>query len=231
MARGGHRWSYRRRGVARLLCKPSARPSTSPCHLRTGPTSATRTAHWFSTYRSETSLRLSLSHARKSQTNLHAMHMPHATSTCTCTRMPSRSSERDPMRALVSTSFSRHSLSRHSRPQFRLLRTTGESFSYVSGRSQSDHGGMPWFGVGRQISGFEADKKRVGVSYRPSLLGVRAAKASSSHASSHASSRGGSPRAGGASPRVERALSFGTEQSRRGSRQSPRPAPSKRVSL
>ena len=114
--------------------------------------------------------------------------------------------------------------------QFRLLRTTGESFSYVSGRSQSD-GGMPWFGVGRQIGGFEADKKRVGVSYRPTtsgaLLGVRAASPSSHAGGAASPSRGGS---GSASPRVERALSFGSERSRRGGgRSSPRP--SKRVSL
>ena len=50
--------------------------------------------------------------------------------------------------------------------QLRLMRTTGTTFSYLSGRAQEDTS-MPWFGVGREVGGFEADKRRVGVSYRP----------------------------------------------------------------
>lgn len=50
--------------------------------------------------------------------------------------------------------------------QTRLLRTTGSSFSYVSGRSQSDDT-LPWIGVGRQKQDFEADRDDFAAQFRP----------------------------------------------------------------
>ena len=52
--------------------------------------------------------------------------------------------------------------------QSRLLRTSGSSFSYVAGRSQSDQS-LPWIGIGRHERDFEADRLALRSSLRPSL--------------------------------------------------------------
>ena len=51
----------------------------------------------------------------------------------------------------------------------RMLRSTGTSFSYVSGRSQSDDG-LPWFGLGREYRDFEEDKQALSMSLRRTSL-------------------------------------------------------------
>jgi hypothetical protein len=48
----------------------------------------------------------------------------------------------------------------------RLLRTSGASFSYASGRTQADVE-LPWVGVGRQEGEFEADRRALSTSIRP----------------------------------------------------------------
>jgi hypothetical protein len=78
--------------------------------------------------------------------------------------------------------------------QIRLLRTTGASFSYVSGRSQADKE-LPYFGIGRLPSGFEADKSAFQTSF--SVSGRRSNGRAGNRAAPHQRSprrvRSGSP--------------------------------------
>lgn len=48
----------------------------------------------------------------------------------------------------------------------RLLRTSGSSFAYLSGRAQLDDG-LPWIGIGRPARECETDRQDVGLTLRP----------------------------------------------------------------
>lgn len=51
----------------------------------------------------------------------------------------------------------------------KLLRTSGGSFGYTSGRSQAADRRLPWFGVGREARELHSDRHTLLASLRPSL--------------------------------------------------------------